>query len=120
MLNGRRYATRRHTELESVLQRKVLKDLETRNVFSFKCLAANKRGVPDVILCASGKFISIELKRSVSQKNHVRRISAISELQRISSDAIKKHKGLAFFASSFEEYSYILNTIEKRYVSGRD
>lgn len=115
----KRGITRGHTvrhanQLESKLQKEILKDLAARKAFSFKCLASNKRGIPDLLICIGGRFVAIELKRAISHSCHLAKSSNISALQRLTVNEICKNGGLAFFAASFDEYLYIIETLEKR------
>jgi hypothetical protein len=48
---------------ETKFKEKVLKDLGTiKNVWVLKTQERSRRGVPDLIICSSGRFIAIELK----------------------------------------------------------
>lgn len=112
----RSYSARRPNELESRLQKAVLNDLSKRKAFSFKCLAANKRGIPDIIVCLKGRFISFELKRAQTNGNVLGKSSPISDIQKAVSAKITNNGGLHYFVSSFDEYDYIADTLEKRFL----
>lgn len=115
----RKHTARYANELEAKLQKEILRDLAKRSAFSFKCLAANKRGIPDIVMCVGGKFVTIELKREVTHPYKLSRASVISDVQKLTADSISANKGMVFYASSFGEYDYIMTTLEKRLVNGK-
>lgn len=90
--------------LEPQIQSKILKKLsEWPDLFCFKTIVTNKRGVPDIICCYKGKFIAFEVKRDGKQK--------ASELQLYQIQKIEGADGLAYVVSSVEEVEYILSCI---------
>ena len=68
--------------LESALQSKIIKWLESEGHYTVRVLTASKAGTPDLIVCVkgSGRFIGIEVKRpsggvvSPLQKHHIEKI----------------------------------------------
>lgn len=54
---------------ESLFQDKVIKALnEIPRIKVFKIQQMSKRGDPDLLICANGKFIALELKKDVRSK----------------------------------------------------
>lgn len=92
--------------LEQSLQAKILRDLDSRGIFNFKCITANKRGIPDIIACINGKFVAIEVKRNHS----VNAKANISHIQDIQISKIKESKGFACVVSSLEEYQLLMES----------
>lgn len=90
--------------LESTLQAKILKFLALQDdLFCFKAITTNKRGVPDIICCYKGKFIAFEVKRDTKCK--------ASNLQDFQMWQIKNSGGSAFVVSSVEEVDSILKNV---------
>lgn len=55
-------------QLESKTQRQIIEYLDTiPNLYFFKVLTANMRGVPDIIACYKGRFIGLEVKSSLNK-----------------------------------------------------
>lgn len=52
------------TRLESAIQRDIIKHLNSIDaLFSFKSIATNKRGIPDISIVYNGKAIFFEVKQ---------------------------------------------------------
>lgn len=66
---------------EALLQRKMIKRLEKEGWFVRKIIAANKKGFPDILCCADGKFVTIEVKipGNVASALQLENISEIQE-----------------------------------------
>jgi hypothetical protein len=55
--------------LEKVFQAKVVKKLKTLpNTWFEKIADRSKNGIPDILMCVSGVFVALELKRSDKEK----------------------------------------------------
>ena len=50
---------------ERLIQSEILHYIRTqrRDVFAFKVITANERGIPDIVCCKDGRFIALEVKR---------------------------------------------------------
>jgi len=90
--------------LEKTLQRKVLTSLKkNKNVYSFKTIASNDRGVLDIICCWNGRFVAIEVKAETGK---------LTVLQALTIEDIQKKGGAAYMVNSFiqfEKLSYLLD-----------
>ena len=82
--------------LESTLQRKISKYLESLGCYVVKVVVANKTGVPDLVFCYDGKFMACEVKRKGLKRN-------VTKLQQYHIDLINKTGGLAFVADSLDD-----------------
>ena len=85
---------------EQQLQRKITQWLKSKEIYHFKVISANKKGVPDVIACVDGLFVAIEVKLPSGR---------VSELQDYNIEQITGSGGLAFVARSLD---YVKNKIE--------
>jgi len=82
-------------ELESKLQAYVMKRLrQCKEIKVFKTIKSNEAGVSDIIACAGGRYIAIELK---VKKNKT------TPLQKNFLDEIHKAGGIAFEARTWRE-----------------
>lgn len=80
---------------ESALQNKVIKYLEDKGAYVVKVIAASKSGVPDLLVCYRGKFLSIELKAPGKLKE-------VTPLQLYNRNLVLKSGGRAVIADSLE------------------
>ena len=53
--------------LEQAIQKKILKELKHLEIYAYKNITTNKKGVPDIICCYLGRFIAFEVKRPGSK-----------------------------------------------------
>jgi len=66
--------------LESAVQSKIIKWLESEGHYVARIIKASKAGCPDLIVCAHGRFVALEVKRpsggvvSPLQKHHIEKI----------------------------------------------
>jgi hypothetical protein len=89
---------------ETKFQKKVLADLKKLpKVWVLKTHEKVRRGVPDLLICACGHFVAIELKAHPG--------AAISDLQSYELGAINHSEGSAFVANP-ENWPAILNEIK--------
>ena len=67
--------------LESAVQSKIIKWLESEGHYVARVLKASKSGTPDLLACVDGKFVALEVKRpsggvvSPLQKHHIEKIN---------------------------------------------
>lgn len=87
---------------ESALQNKVIKYLEDRGAYVVKVIAASKSGVPDLLVCYKGKFISIELKAPGKLKE-------VTPLQIYNRNLVIQSGGTAIIADNLETVKGLLN-----------
>lgn len=81
---------------EQVIQTKILKDLEASNIWCFKTIRCNRRGIPDIVgILKNGIFFAIEVKTEKGKA---------TELQKLEIEAITSNKGLCAICHSFEDY----------------
>lgn len=77
---------------ETKFQNKVLSDLKKLDkLWVLKTQEKTRKGVPDLLICANGKFVAIELKASPK--------SPLASLQRFEIEQIKSSGGLGFVAN---------------------
>jgi len=93
-------------KLESDIQSKIIKYLESQGAYATKVVVATKNGVPDIICCYQGRYIAFEIKRD-SQK-----VDRAGELQKWNIQQIKKAGGVGFIVCSLEEVRSIIETIK--------
>jgi Holliday junction resolvase len=66
--------------LESGVQSKIIKWLESEGHYVARVVKASKAGCPDLLVCAGGRFVALEVKRpkggvvSPLQKHHIGKI----------------------------------------------
>ena len=73
---------------ESVLQKKILTWLQANGYYAIKVEKANRAGVPDILACASGRFIGLEIKignnkPSALQESHIRQINEANGIAKV-------------------------------------
>ena len=83
------------SRLESKIQKEIIDYLEKGGHYVIKIVVANKKGIPDLVVCTmdSGKFYAIEVKRSGKKLN-------TTKLQEYHLGLIRKTGGKAFVADS--------------------
>lgn len=87
-------------KLESKVQREILNYLnEQPNLFVYKIILANKRGIPDIQVCYKGRFISLEVKQVGKEAE---------PLQAYNIKQIEKAGGIAVTVYSLEEVIEVL------------
>ena len=87
---------------ESQIQKKILKYLKDNHIYHFKVIVANRRGIPDIIMCYKGTFVGLEVKRPGGQP---------TELQKINMRDIKVSGGEARVVTSVEEVIDIIQIL---------
>jgi hypothetical protein len=86
------------SKTESYIQKQILQFLRSLPwCRPFKIIAANERGVPDIICCLNGRFIAFEVKRpgakptQLQDVQHQRIVSAGGKVHIVTSlDEVKK------------------------------
>lgn len=79
-----------------------LKKLESKGLYHVKIQQVAVRGVPDILICAAGKFIAFELKVD----------SKLDELQRFTLEKIRKAGGYAVVVTP-ENWDEIFDDLEQ-------
>ena len=91
-------------QLESKTQRQIIEYLDTiPNLYFFKVLTANMRGVPDIIACYKGRFIGMEDKSSSNKA---------TAIQCWNSGEIMRAGGKAAVVRSVDDVKRILKEIQ--------
>ena len=80
--------------LESKIQTKIIKYLESIGYFVIKIMKCNKNGIPDLIAIKDGKAYFIECKRTG--------ITKADPLQEYQMEMLRKSGAVAFVADSLE------------------
>ncbi len=83
------------TVAESKIQAKILNWLRGQGYWAVKTVCCNVSGVPDILCCAEGRFVAIEVKDGKRGK--------VSPIQEYQIERIKASKGIAFVARSLED-----------------
>ena len=85
---------------EKVIQKACLEVLKKAGWYSFKVIAANKAGVPDIIACSpKGEFYAFEIKTLTGKT---------TKLQQYNLQKIRENKGKAFVIRSPKELEEII------------
>lgn len=96
---------------EAKLQASILRDLDKKKVFNFKAMSTNKRGIPDIILCANGRLIGLEIKKPTTAKTALARRANVSAMQLEQGERLTKNGGMCFFVDSFDDYSFVMEAL---------
>lgn len=98
--------------LESSLQQQVIKYINSKDIYCFKTVTNNRRGIPDIIVCYKGQFISLELKSSKGK---------LSMLQKLELQRIKNAGGFYLLVidlpTFISDFNYIINCIDMNRIS---
>ena len=87
---------------EVKVQLDIIKMLKQRDIYHFKTIITNRRGVPDLIICYKGNFVAMEVKDYKGKA---------SQLQLLNIEKIIASEGLAFIVRSVDEAEQILKGI---------
>ena len=80
---------------EQQIQKTILNYLkELDQTYSFKVIVANRKGIPDIIVCYKGRFIAFEVKTTKGKA---------TELQKLNLRQIEDAGGKAYVVRSVEE-----------------
>lgn len=97
---------------ERSLQDKIIKYINSKDIYCFKTITNNRRGIPDIIVCYNGIFISIEVKSDNGK---------LSMLQMLELQKIKKAGGFYLLATNFDlfvsDFNFIINCIDMNRVT---
>lgn len=85
---------------EQQIQLKIQKFLEQQGCYVVKVIAANRAGVPDLLVCYKGKFIGVEVKTPKTQNN-------ISKLQEYNLEKIQRSQGISLVATCVEDLEFL-------------
>lgn len=91
--------------LEKAEQSKILRWIEEQGFYVFKTINTSKAGVPDIICCAFGRFIALEVKRIGLEKN-------LTMLQSRNVESIRESGGLAEVVSTLEDVKCLFRHIQ--------
>ena len=90
--------------LESGIQRKIIKWLESEGHYVARVIKAGKSGTPDLLVCVRGVFVALEVKRPKG--------GVVSKLQKHHIEKIQKAGGLAGVVRSVADVETILSSLE--------
>lgn len=88
--------------LESALQRKIIKYLESRGAYVARVISAGKAGTADLLVCYRGRFIAVEVK---TEKG------IVSPLQEHHQGLVIKAGGISIIARSVEDVKLLLDKL---------
>lgn len=91
-------------KLESVIQKEILAYLKSKGIYTIKTMRSNMSGVPDIICCAFGAFLAIEVKAEGKVNN-------TSELQKLQLKAIDNALGYTLVTDNVDDVERILRRI---------
>lgn len=89
---------------EQDIQRKIIKWLESEGYYVVKVISASKAGIPDILACVKGYFVSIEVKTPSTKTN-------VSELQKYNLEKVKECGGYSIVAWSLDQVKEFINEI---------
>ena len=92
------------TSKEKKLQKKIIDLLQSKGAFVIKTIVSSRSGLPDLIACYKGNFISIEVKGE----------SEVTALQKYNIEQIKKAGGQAIVAYNISEVIDLIENISNR------
>ena len=90
---------------EQQIQNKIIKYLKTIS-YVVKIISASKSGIPDLLVCYKGRFLTLEVK-TPDKKNNV------SDLQQHNINEIVKNGGLAYVVWELNQVKEIIEGLEK-------
>lgn len=85
---------------EQQIQRAILSYLKSLGIYAIKTIRSNRGGVPDIIACAGGRFIALEVKRPGNKA---------TALQQLEIARIEAAGGIAAVVYSKEDAAAILS-----------
>lgn len=88
--------------LEQTIQKKIINYLNSIGCYVIKSIVASRSGVPDIICCLNGRFVTFEVKREDGRA---------SELQKYNMTQIQKAGGSAYIVRSVEEVAALIPQI---------
>lgn len=87
---------------ESDIQKKIIDHLHSVGAWTVKTIRCNKSGVPDILACLNGKFISLEVKTDIGKT---------SPIQDRCIKQIKAAGGISAIVRSVDETKQILKEL---------
>jgi len=92
--------------LESKVTKAIMTHLKKRGVWCFKVAGGpmQQRGVPDIICCANGAFVALEVKRPG--------LGRLTDLQALTIEHIRDAGGVAEVVTSVEEAAAVIEEVE--------
>lgn len=92
---------------EDKVQTPILQFLKSKNAWHFKHAAgANKKGIPDIICCYGGYFISIEVKRQEKSK------ARVDVQQKVNANHIAQNGGIAIITNDVQFVERVFDIID--------
>lgn len=85
---------------ENQIQKYILDRLNANNIFNFKIVATNKRGIPDIFFLYKGVPYFIEVKTNKGK---------LSDLQKYQIEKISDNGGWAKVVKSIKEFDSLLD-----------
>jgi hypothetical protein len=73
--------------LERDIQAKILQYLRAKDIFHYKAIVSSKLGIPDIICCIDGRFVTLEVKRSERHKPTPMQIRVNQEIKQAGGDS---------------------------------
>ena len=97
--------------MPNTLQSDILKYIKKHdNAVAYKIEVANERGVPDIICCANGRYVAIEVKYGTDRA---------SKIQEAQVDRIIEAKGSAWFIRDFKVFKHLFDQLYEGTYHGR-
>lgn len=91
---------------EKRLQRLILRELDhVRDVWAFKTITTNRRGVMDIIACVRGRFVGIEVKGSG-------KLNTLTPAQNIQIERVNSCGGIALAVDNLSEALSVINSVD--------
>ena len=93
------------SKVENYIQKQILTFLRVLpRCRPFKVIAANERGVPDIICCLDGRFIGFEVKRPAAKP---------TRLQEAQRDRIISAGGQVYIVTSLDDVKNIIENTKR-------
>ena len=89
--------------LESGVQSKIIKWLESEGHYVARIIKASKSGTPDLIVCAHGRVVALEVKRPSG--------GVVRPLQKHHIEKIQKAGGIAGVVRSLEDAKLLIDNL---------
>ncbi|HDZ5024820.1 TPA: VRR-NUC domain-containing protein [Campylobacter jejuni] len=87
---------------ESAIQRQIIDYLNSQNIYNFKIIACNKKGVPDIFCLINGLGLFLEVKTKKGK---------VSKLQNYQIDRINELGGKAKVVRSVDDVKNIIMSL---------
>ncbi len=91
---------------EKKVQDEIIKWLKQNNIYHFKTIISNRKGIPDLICNYKGKFIGIEVKASNKS------FKDVTKLQKLELMKINTSNGIGFFTNTLNYVKEVFKLIK--------